>query len=74
MRLLGNICWFIFGGFISGMAWVLSGALWCITIIGIPYGLQCFKFATISFWPFGRRIIPRECDLVSCKWLVDGTR
>ena len=48
MRLLGNICWFIFGGFISGMAWVLSGALWCITIVGIPYGLQCFKFAISS--------------------------
>lgn len=56
MRLLGNICWFIFGGCISGLAWVLSGVLWCITIVGIPYGLQCFKFATMSFWPFGRRI------------------
>ena len=39
MRLLGNICWFVFGGFLSGMAWVLSGVLWCITIIGIPYGM-----------------------------------
>ena len=57
MRLLGNICWFVFGGFLSGMAWVFSGALWCITIIGIPYGMQCFKFATISFWPFGRKIV-----------------
>ena len=57
MRLLGNICWFIFGGFFSGMAWVLSGVLWCITIIGIPYGMQCFKFAMISFWPFGRKIV-----------------
>ena len=57
MRLLGNICWFVFGGFLSGMAWVLSGVLWCITIIGIPYGMQCFKFATISFWPFGRKIV-----------------
>ncbi|MBR2560599.1 MAG: YccF domain-containing protein, partial [Eubacterium sp.] len=56
MRLLGNIIWFIFGGFISGMAWVVSGILWCITVIGIPYGLQCFKFATMSFCPFGRRI------------------
>ena len=40
MRLLGNICWFIFGGCISGLAWVLSGLAWCITIVGIPYGLQ----------------------------------
>ena len=56
MRFIGNILWFIFGGLVSGMAWVLSGVLWCITVIGIPLGLQCFKFATVSFWPFGRRI------------------
>ena len=66
MRLLGNICWFVFGGFLSGMAWVLSGVLWCITIIGIPYGMQCFKFATISFWPFGRKI----SFLVNIIWFV----
>ena len=54
MRLLGNILWFIFGGFISGMGWIISGILWCISIIGIPYGLQCFKFATLSFCPFGK--------------------
>ena len=56
MRLLGNICWFIFGGFLSGLAWLVSGMVWCITIIGIPYGLQCFKFASLSFWPFGKRV------------------
>ena len=57
MRLLGNICWFIFGGMISGIAWTLSGLMWCITIIGIPHGLQCFKFATLSFFPFGKDIV-----------------
>ena len=57
MRLLGNILWFVFGGFVSGLAWVLSGIIWCITIIGIPYGRQCFKFASLSFWPFGKQIV-----------------
>ena len=57
MRLIGNILWFVFGGFISGLAWVLSGIIWCITIIGIPYGRQCFKFASLSFWPFGKEIV-----------------
>ena len=57
MRLLGNICWFIFGGFISGMAWVLSGALWCITIIGIPFGKQFFKIAKLALRPFGAYIV-----------------
>lgn len=56
MRLLGNILWFIFGGLISGAAWVFSGIMWCITIIGIPYGLQCFKFAKLSLAPFGAEI------------------
>lgn len=56
MSFLGNILWFIFGGFLSGMSWVLSGVLWCISIIGIPYGLQCFKFASLSFAPFGKKV------------------
>ncbi len=57
MRLIGNILWFIFGGFFSGLSWLLSGVLWCITVIGIPYGLQCFKFAKLSFFPFGKDIV-----------------
>ena len=56
MRLIGNILWFVFGGCLSGLAWLLSGILWCISIIGIPYGRQCFKFASLSFWPFGKEV------------------
>lgn len=56
MGCLGNLLWFIFGGFISGMSWVLAGCLWCISIVGIPVGLQCFKFAALSFFPFGKEI------------------
>lgn len=56
MSFLGNILWFIFGGLFSGLSWVLSGIIWCITIIGIPYGKQCFKFASMSFAPFGKEI------------------
>ncbi len=46
MRTIGNILWFIFGGLLGGLAWIFAGCIWCITIIGIPVGLQCFKFAT----------------------------
>lgn len=56
MNLLGNILWLVFGGFLSGLSWLISGLLWCITIVGIPYGLQCFKFASISFSPFGKDV------------------
>ena len=56
MSILGNVLWFIFGGFLSGLFWCISGLIWCITIVGIPYGIQCFKFATLSFAPFGKEI------------------
>ena len=56
MGCLGNILWFIFGGCISGLSWCLAGCLWCVTIIGIPVGLQCFKLASLSFFPlWGKR-------------------
>ena len=57
MKTIGNLLWFVFGGFLSGLAWWLSGILWCITIVGIPYGRQCFKFASLSFWPFGKEVV-----------------
>ncbi len=57
MNLLLNILWFIFGGFLSFLAWGLAGIICCITIIGIPVGVQCFKFAKLSLAPFGKDII-----------------
>lgn len=56
MNFIGNVLWFIFGGFLSGLSWMLSGIIWCLTIIGIPYGKQCFKFAKLSFCPFGKDV------------------
>ena len=57
MRFLGNILWFVCGGLVSGLVWVIYGCLWSITIVGLPIGLQCFKFAVLSFFPFGREIV-----------------
>lgn len=54
---LGNILWFLFGGVIGGLLWVLLGAVLCITLIGIPLGLQCFKMASLTFAPFGKEIV-----------------
>ena len=56
MGCLGNLLWFIFGGAISGLSWCLVGVLWCISVVGIPVGLQCFKFASLSFFPFGKEV------------------
>lgn len=57
MSVIGNILWFVFGGLFSGLGWVLAGCLWCITIIGIPIGRQCFKFAGLAFFPFGKEVV-----------------
>ena len=56
MGCLGNMLWFIFGGCISGLSWCLAGLLWCVTIVGIPVGMQCFKFALLAFFPFGKEV------------------
>ena len=56
MRLIGNLIWFIFGGFIMALGWFIAGIIWCITIIGIPIGLQAFKLAGLSIWPFGKEV------------------
>lgn len=56
MGCLGNLLWFLFGGCISGLSWCLAGALWCISVVGIPVGMQCFKFAALSFFPFGKEV------------------
>ena len=56
MGCIGNALWFVFAGLWQGLAWALVGALWCVTIIGIPVGLQCFKLAGLSFFPFGKEV------------------
>lgn len=57
MRTLGNLLWFLFGGLIGGLSWILAGCVLCITIIGIPLGTQCFKFASLAFFPFKKEIV-----------------
>lgn len=52
-----NVIWAILGGLINALGWLLIGALWCITIIGIPIGKQCFKFAKLTLAPFGKDIV-----------------
>ncbi len=56
MRILGNIIWIICGGLISAIGWASAGLLWCVTIIGIPVGVQCFKLAGLALNPFGKEV------------------
>jgi uncharacterized membrane protein YccF (DUF307 family) len=54
MRLLGNLIWLIFGGFITFIGYLVGGIVLCITIVGIPFGLQIFKLAEVTLWPFNK--------------------
>jgi len=56
MSFLGNLIWLIFGGFLVFLEYMVAGFLLCITIVGIPFGLQSFKLATLALWPFGKTI------------------
>ena len=54
MKTIGNIIWFLLIGLGSAISWFFLGVVWCITIIGIPFGLQAFKMAKLSLFPFGK--------------------
>ena len=57
MRVLGNIPWIILGGLAIAIGWALVGLILCISIIGIPFGIQSFKMAKLALWPFGAEIV-----------------
>lgn len=58
MKFLGNLFWFLIGGIWLWLGWTLAGLIWCVTIVGIPWGLQCFKFARLTAAPFGKEVTP----------------
>jgi uncharacterized membrane protein YccF (DUF307 family) len=76
MRTIGNILWFVFAGLWLGLGYAVAGLLLCITIIGIPFGIQAFKLAGFVLWPFGRTVvrIPGESGVLEVVfnliWLV----
>jgi uncharacterized membrane protein YccF (DUF307 family) len=60
IRFILNVLWFICGGWLSGLLWILGGVLLAITIIGLPYSGACFRIASFAFWPYGREIVDRS--------------
>ncbi|CAN5241770.1 YccF domain-containing protein [soil metagenome] len=59
VRLLLNIVWLIVGGLEMFLAYLVVGVLCCITMIGIPFGLACFRIGSFALWPFGRTLASR---------------
>jgi uncharacterized membrane protein YccF (DUF307 family) len=67
MKTLGNIAWFVLGGFLVALIYYLVGLVMCITIIGIPFGVQLFKLGSYALCPFGHELVngPNEPGCVS---------
>ncbi|RJE47260.1 hypothetical protein A7K50_04625 [Dehalobacter sp. MCB1] len=57
MNFIGNLIWLLFGGIIGAILWFVAGVVLCVTIVGIPFGLQCFKISLLVLWPFGKEVI-----------------
>ncbi|MBS1915035.1 MAG: YccF domain-containing protein [Bacteroidetes bacterium] len=57
MNFLGNLIWLVFGGFAAALGYIFGGFILCITIVGIPWGMQCFKIAGLVIWPFGKKVV-----------------
>ena len=62
----------------AALGYLLGGIVLCITVIGVPWGLQCFKLAGLVLWPFGKKIIS-DSDNMGCLniffnliWIVCG--
>ncbi len=78
MAVLGNVLWFLLAGLWLGLAYIFAGIFTCLTIIGIPFGIQSFKLAGYVLWPFGRTVIerPHSDPALGCLgnviWLVLG--
>ena len=57
MKTIGNLLWLVLAGFWLALGYIIGGLIMCLTIIGIPFGIQSFKLAGLAFWPFGRTAV-----------------
>lgn len=77
-NLIGNLIWLIFGGLLAALGYFFGGFVLCITIVGIPWGLQCFKLGELVLWPFGKKVIYEDnqmgCLNIFCNiiWIICG--
>jgi uncharacterized membrane protein YccF (DUF307 family) len=78
MSLIGNLIWFIFGGLILGLGYILGGLVLCLTIVGIPFGIKVMKLGLFAMWPFGGEVVQREKPmgclslLLNVIWIIFG--
>src|ERR1700712_3213142 len=59
MRLILNVLWFVLGGWISLLAWLLAGLVLACTVVGLPWAFAAFRIARFSAAPFGHQVVPK---------------
>ena len=78
MNFIGNLIWLVCGGLIAALNYIIGGLILCATIVGIPWGLQCFKLAGLVLWPFGKTVTSSSANsgclslLFNIIWLLCG--
>lgn len=78
MKFLGNILWLVLGGLLVAFYYWIVGLLTCITIIGIPFGIQLIKMGTFALWPFGHEVTSGPSDsgclaiIMNVIWILIG--
>ena len=78
MNFICNIIWLIFGGFVSAIGYFFGGLVLCCTVIGIPFGLQCFKIGLMVLFPFGSKVVSDSSNtgclsiIFNIIWLLCG--
>jgi len=60
MSTLGNLIWLIFGGLIAALGYIIAGLLLCVTIVGIPFGMQSVKIGIATLTPFGKEVVEND--------------
>jgi uncharacterized membrane protein YccF (DUF307 family) len=79
MSLIGNILWIVLGGgFLLFIEYLLGGCLLCLTIIGIPFGIQCIKLSLLALVPFGKEVVQSRSatgclgTVMNVLWIITG--
>lgn len=78
MKTLGNIIWLLFGGIVIAIEYAIASLVLMVTIIGIPFGIQTLKMASLAIWPFGYTTVSRPGSsgclntLMNVIWILVG--
>lgn len=78
MNFIGNLIWVVFGGLLLSLVYLIGGLLLCLTIIGIPFGVQIMRLGLFALWPFGGKVVEKDnaggclTILMNVLWIVFG--